>query len=110
MASQPRESLSSSDLSAPDTPGPSGHLHRCCDSPPQGSTPLSMWIGYEPSAHSCSVRSWKVVSVTGSSPRSRADLLILARTVKPSACLSVTICSACAWTAETGDGVAAMLE
>jgi len=60
----------------------------------------SMWVGYEPSVHSCSVRSWKVVSVRGSSPRSRADLLILARTVKPSACLSVTICSACAWTAD----------
>ena len=51
-------------------------------------------VGYEPSVQRCSVRSWKVVSVRGSSPRSRADLLILALTVKPSACLSLTICSA----------------
>ena len=38
----------------------------------------SMWVGYEPSVHSCSVRSWKVVSVTWSPPRNKADLLIVA--------------------------------
>ena len=35
---------------------------------------LSMWVGYEPSVQSGSVRSWKVVSVRGSSPPQQGGL------------------------------------
>ncbi len=38
-------------------------------------------VAYSSSTHSRSVRSWNVASATGSSPRNKADLLILARTI-----------------------------
>ena len=39
-------------------------------------------VAYSSSTHSRSVRSWNVASATGSSPRNKADLLILARTIE----------------------------
>ena len=53
------------------------------------------------STYPCAVRSWNVTRETGSSQRSSADLLILARTIEPSRCANSTISPAWARMTET---------
>ena len=78
-----------------DSPSP---VSRCAG---QDGDLIGVAAAYFPSTQSFSVRSWNVANATESSLRSSADLLILARTVEPSACISSTMSSSRPRIAET---------